>query len=58
MDSLSTPQVAARHATEPARTDDCTDLVIVVLNELACAGGAAGVCMGSRADYACMTRAA
>jgi hypothetical protein len=38
MDSLSTPQVAARRATEPARTDGCTDLVIVVLNELACAG--------------------
>jgi hypothetical protein len=52
MDPLSTPHVAARRGTEPARTDDGTDLVIVVLDELACTGrvrGCTGIC---GADYA------
>ncbi len=40
MDSHSTPNVAARRADIPMRasTDEGTDLVIVVLNELACTG--------------------
>lgn len=38
MDPLNTPHIGARHGMEPARTDDGTDLVIVVLDELACTG--------------------
>jgi hypothetical protein len=51
MDPLSTPQIAARHGMEPSRTDDGTDLVIVVLDELACTGSVRG-CSICSADYA------
>jgi hypothetical protein len=48
MDYPSVPQAAAQYAIEPARTDGA-NLVIVVLNELACAGRPC-VC-GTSADY-------
>jgi len=50
MDSQSTPNLAARRSPEHSHTDGCTELAIVVLNELACAG-AAFACGFSGADY-------
>jgi hypothetical protein len=57
MNPLSTMQVMAPRADAPVISGS-TDLVIVVLNELACAGAAAGACMFSSADHASLTSAA
>jgi hypothetical protein len=51
MNPLSTPQVMTRGTANLAPAAGDTDLVIVVLNELACAGRANGTIL-SRADYA------
>ena len=57
MDPLSDLQVMAPRAAAPVISGS-TDLVIVVLNELACASAAAGACMASGADHASLTIAA
>jgi hypothetical protein len=53
MDSRNMSKVAARRAdiAGHASADEGTDLVIVVLNELACAGNARA-CQICKADYA------
>jgi hypothetical protein len=50
MDSQNTPNLTARRSQENIHTDGRTELAIVVLNELACAG-AAFACGFSGADY-------
>jgi hypothetical protein len=57
MNPLSNLQVMAPPAGAPVISAS-TDLVIVVLNELACASAAASICAGSSADHASLTVAA
>lgn len=54
MVSQTTMKIQAQRAGAPASSagpGGDSDLVIVVLNELACAGGATKTCTGSYADY-------
>lgn len=54
MVSQTTMEIQAQRASAPAPSAGSgggSDLVIVVLNELACAGGPAKTCVASHADY-------